>query len=339
MVTYTHNKSLAALSTFRMGGFARLYTTVTEVTDIPEIVAHAASLTIPLIIIGGGSNTLFPDGILDALVCRMEIGGTQIEEETEDAVKISVGAGVLWDTFVADMCTRGYSGIEALSSIPGSVGGTPIQNVGAYGQEVSQVIDTVHVYDKNEYVFKILTNKECQFTYRDSIFKHEPNRYIVVSVTFSLSKKTPQTPHYPGVEAYFQKHSILSPTLMQIRTAIVAIRADKLPDPREIASVGSFFKNPFITQGKADEIRALYPGAVLFPIDEHTYKIGAGWMIDSLGLKGYRDGNLGLYEHNALVVVNHGEVTREELRVFITDIQKRVYEKFGITIEPEPIWI
>lgn len=332
------NISLASYSTFRMGGTVRYFVELTDEEDIPEIVAYVKEKRIPLVVLGGGSNTLFMNDRLDALVLKIHIQGYRWDETGED-VEVTVGAGVVWDDFVEQSVLRGLSGIEALSRIPGTVGGTPVQNVGAYGQEVKDTIVSVRAYDTEKDELITFTSDMCAFSYRDSIFKHFPNRYIITAVTFKLSKKMPQTPNYPGVAKYFEEHGIQNPNLEDIRQAISAIRQTKLPDPQNIASVGSFFKNPFISREQAEELKSTYSNAVLFPIDEQTVKVGAGWLIDTLGLKGQTFGNLSLYPANALVIVNDGNATGEELKALVAHIRQLVKSTFGIDIEPEPLFV
>lgn len=333
------NIDLAQYSTFRMGGVARYFTEIVDQADIPEALTFARTKKIPIVILGGGSNTLFMSQTLNALVLKISIAGCVWQDDKDGQVIVTVGAGESWDAFVASSVDRGLAGIEALSLIPGTVGGTPVQNVGAYGQEVKDTIVSVFVYDTENDGFIILTNDQCQFSYRNSIFKQLPGRYIIVSVTFRLSKEDPRIPAYPGVERYFEENFINRPTLKDIRTAICAIRKTKLPDPEDIASVGSFFKNPFVSNDTAQKLKSRYPNAVLFPVDEHVTKIGAGWLIDSLGMKGQTFGNLMLYPSNALVVVNNGGATGKELKDFIVHIQKIVKETYDIELEPEPLFV
>lgn len=332
---------LAQFSTFRMGGTVSHFAHITSKEDLVEATQYAKNHNLNIFILGGGSNTLFCiDKELQALVLRIEISGFKIVEQENSRVVIYAGAGEDWDGIVAKTVELGYSGMEALSAIPGSVGGTPVQNVGAYGQETSNILISVEVYDLTDAVFKILTKTDCAFNYRDSIFKHAGHgRYIIVGVTYELSTLPPKVPNYPGVQAHFVEKNILQPTLLDIRNAVIAIRASKLPDPKLIASVGSFFKNPIISKQEADRVKETFPSIVVFLIDEHTSKVGAGSLIDTLGLKGKEFGNLQLYPHNALVIVNKGGATYQELQKLVSDIQKQVHDTFGINIEPEPVMV
>ncbi len=223
------NTNLALYSTFRMGGTVRYFVELTDEKDIPEIIRFAKEKQVPVVILGGGSNTLFMSEKLNALILKINVRGYVWQEEN-DAVLVTVGAGEIWDDFVEQSVLRGLSGIEALSLIPGTVGGTPVQNVGAYGQEVKNTIVSVRAYDIETAEIVIFTNDMCAFSYRDSVFKHFPNRYIITAVMFKLSKEMPQIPNYPGVAKYFEEHEIQNPTLKDIRKAICTIRQTKLPD-------------------------------------------------------------------------------------------------------------
>jgi UDP-N-acetylmuramate dehydrogenase len=337
MIQIEQNKALASLSTFRMGGMAAYFCSINAKEDVLEAYTFAREKGLPVVVLGGGSNTIFAEPeILKALVIQIAIPGYEfISDEL-----LKLGAGEEWDSVVMRTVEAGYSGMEALSAIPGSVGGTPVQNVGAYGQEVANLIDSLEAFDTTTNTFVTLSNSECKFAYRDSIFKQEAKgRYVIVSVTFKLSKAQPTAPNYPGVASYFEKQGIIEPTLFDIRNAIIEIRKSKLPDPKEIASVGSFFKNPFISTEAANALKSKFEKAVIFPVTETTSKVGAGWMIDSLGLKGKEFGNLMLYPGNAMVIVNKGGATPTELQNLVQDIQNKVREAYGVTIEPEPIFV
>lgn len=321
-----------------MGGVADFFAEITTEDELVVALAEANSRGLAVTVLGGGSNTLIKDEGVRGLVLRIAIQGSTVVSDDENTALVTFGAGVAWDSTVEFTVSKNLSGLEALSAIPGSVGGTPVQNVGAYGQEVKNVIESVRVYDREQEKFVQLSNEECKFTYRDSIFKHEgKNRYIITAVTFKLSHGAPTAPNYPGVSAYFTERNITKPTLIQIREAIIEIRKRKLPDPREIASVGSFFKNPFVTPEKAEALKEKFPKAVLFPTGNNQVKVGAGWLIDTLGWKGKEFGNLMLYPYNALVIVNKGGATYGELMELVQKIQVAIHDEFGIEIEPEPV--
>lgn len=323
---------LAPYTTFRMGPVAKYVIDIERTEDLTDAFAFINEHALPFFILGGGSNTIFTQNEFPGVVLRILIPGFAVKDEL-----VRIGAGEEWDQVVARTVGLGLSGIEALSAIPGSAGATPIQNVGAYGTEIADVLESVEVYDRATGKVKELSKDECGFSYRTSMFKHT-DAYVITAITLRLSKEKPQVPAYPGVAAYFNEHHITEPSLTDIREAIIAIRKTKLPDPKEIASVGSFFKNPIVEREVADRIRTEFPDAVIFETNG-GYKIGAGWLIDTLGLKGKSFGNLGLYSHNALVVTNNGEATYAELAEVIATIQEQVRSHFGINLEVEPTFI
>jgi UDP-N-acetylmuramate dehydrogenase len=331
---------LKDFSTMKLGGKTRFFAVAKNTDDVLEAIRFAKEKNISMHVLGGGSNTVFRDEAFPGLTLKIEIEGITKKQIDETNVLVSSGAGVAWDELVAYSVENGLSGIEALSSIPGSVGGTPVQNVGAYGQEVGDTIESVEVVDIVSGEIKILSNKDCAFSYRDSIFKNEARgRYIITEVVFKLSTLPPKTPHYPGVKEYFDKKGIETPTLFDICSAITEIRKNKLPDPREIASCGSFFKNPFVSEATYLKIKERYPGLKYFEMEDGTYKIPAGWILETLGYKGKIIGNFEFYSHNALVLVNKGGGDKEELEGLVKDVQEKVQKEFSILIEPEPVFM
>lgn len=337
------NIQLKDYTTFRMGGIARYFIEIDNSKDIEGALAYARAHDLPYIILGGGSNSIFPDdGVLYAVVIKIKNKGIWIESENDESVMLNVSAGVDWDDFVLYTIEHNFSGLEMLSAIPGSVGATPVQNVGAYGGEVATMIVQVACYDTQENTEVVLQKSDCDFSYRDSLFKKQKNRYIILAVTFKLQKlgdRKPEIPNYPGVKEYFEKKDIQNPTLIDIRNAITEIRWAKLPDPKVVASCGSFFKNPIVETSVAEKIKEAYPNAVIHDVGGGKSKIGAGWLIDTLGLKGKTFGNLSVYDKNALVLVNNGGATKGELVELVEYIQKKVFEKFGVHIEPEPVFV
>ncbi len=333
------NIDITNYTTFRLPVRARYFCVAKTIDDLTAGYQFGKEKSIPVIILGGGSNIIVKETKLDALVVKIEIDGFETTENG-DVVLIKAGSGMVWDALVEKTVAMGLSGIEAMSRIPGTVGATPIQNVGAYGQEIKDTLVSLEAYEIATGQVKTFTNAECAFAYRDSIFKHEAkDKYVITSVTLKLSKKPGTMPNYPGVKKYFEERGILTPTLAQIRAAIIAIRAVKLPDPREIASVGSFFKNPFVSKERYESIQSTHSNVVAFPLPDGNYKIGAGWLIDTLGLKGKTFGNLMLYPNNALVIVNTGRATYEELKNTVSQIKNNVHTVFNIELEQEPIEI
>lgn len=331
--------SLKHHTTFRMGPSTSYFIEIKTTSDLKEACSFAKNKNLPILVIGGGSNVLFKDEKeLDAVVLNIKIKGLKILEDTSEYSLIEIGAGEIWDEVVDFSVRQGLTGIECLSYIPGTAGATPVQNVGAYGQEISDTLVHLTAYEVSSGNMRTFTKEECGFGYRNSVFKQESkDKYVITSIVLKLSKNKPSIPSYPGVESYFRKHSINRPTLEQIRQAIIEIRKNKLPDPKNIASVGSFFKNPIILKSKSTDLQSKYKNIPVFSVDATHDKIAAGWLIDSLGLKGKEFGNLMIYENNALVIVNKGNATYTELTDLVKTIKNSVFQVYGIELEQEPI--
>lgn len=336
-------------STLKTGGVFRYFAIVNKIEDLNSLINFAKEKNINIFILGGGSNIVFRDGILNVLAVKIEIKGFEIVparphessgaggSEEPDHVDIKVGAGEIWDEFVSRTVDMGLSGLESLSLIPGTIGASPVQNIGAYGSEVKDTIQEVEVfYIETGKIFN-LSNKDCKFGYRDSIFKKDAKgKYIITAVTYRLSKSIPRLPDYPGIKSYFIENNINIPKLAQIREAIISIRQSKLPNPKEIPNVGSFFKNPIVKKIVAYKIKEEYPEAKFFPVDDSYTKIPAGWLIENAGLKGKSFGKVSVYDKNALVLINISDATCEDIISARDEIIKTVKDKFGIILEQEP---
>lgn len=325
------------LSTLKIGGQFRYFLRLEDKDDLPDICNFARNKDIKIFILGGGSNIIFSDIVLNVLALKMEIKGFYIINENDKYVDIKIGAGENWDNFVESVVFMGLSGVESLSAIPGTVGASPVQNIGAYGKEVKDTILEVEVFDIENNIFLNINNKDCKFGYRDSIFKNSmKGKYIIVSVSFRLNKNEPSIPNYPDILKYFSDKNISNPSLLQIRNAVIEIRKNKLPNPKECPNVGSFFKNPIVKEEIANSIKNEFPDVKLFWVDDNLKKISAGWLIDKSGLKGKSFGNISIYDKNALVLVNKGNATKDDLIKAKNEIVKIVQDKFGIILEQEP---
>jgi UDP-N-acetylmuramate dehydrogenase len=334
------NVEMKNYTTMGVGGSVRHFVHVEKKEDIEEAVALAKAEHLPIVVLGEGSNMIFPDEILNVVVLKIEISGFEVLNEDDTSVEIKIGAGENWDSVVARAVDMDYSGIEALSAIPGTTGATPFQNVGAYGQEIKNVIEFVDVYDTREEKFVTLSNAECKFEYRDSIFRSgEKGRYIIASLVLKLSKFPPNVPNYPGVKKYFEENGNSNPTLQEIRQAIIEIRANKLPDPKIIKNNGSFFKNPIVDTVVAQQIKEKYPDMTNYLAGENKTKLSAGWLIENCGLKGKDLGEMKIYENNALVLVNKGNANFADLEKAKDFVINEVKNKFGIILEPEPVFV
>ncbi len=328
------NISLKPHTTFKIGGEAKFFVKLKNISEIEKIITLKEEENLPIFILGGGSNIIVSDNKLNLIVVKNEILGKEIISEEKDFVIFKIGAGENWDDFVLYCVENNFSGLEALSLIPGTVGGAPIQNIGAYGEEVGNLIESVEVYDTLDKKFKNFSKKDCEFSYRDSIFKKNPNRYIVLYVLFKLFKnKEIKIPNYPGVKDFLNFSNV---TIKDIRETIIKIRSSKLPDPKIIPNVGSFFKNPIVSKIFFEELKEKYPDIKFFNSGDE-FKIPAGWLLEKAGLKGQSFEKISVYENNALVLVNKNDGTFEEVLKTKNEIIEKIKENFGITLEMEPV--
>jgi UDP-N-acetylmuramate dehydrogenase len=337
------NILLAPLTTIGIGGPARFFFRATTVDEIQEAMAWARHRACAVFVLGGGSNLLVSDDGFDGMVLHVDLRGVTVESQNAH-VMVKVAAGESWDGFVARAVKSGWAGIECLSGIPGSTGATPIQNVGAYGQEVSETIARVEAFDRETGRVVWFTNEECRFGYRSSLFKNvERERYIVVSVTFRLLRGGAAAVRYPELQRYVQEHAIAPDDLPAVRGAVIAIRRRKgmVLDPADpdTKSDGSFFMNPVISTAEYQEFARHAPEAPHFPSGADV-KLSAAWLIEHAGFqKGYTHGGVGLSTKHTLAVVNRGNGTAAEVVGLVKMIQERVREKFGVEIHPEPTFI
>jgi len=320
-------------STMRAGGTLAQLVTITTANDIPQAYAQAQAAGLPLRIVGGGSNTVFGDTDLPYFFAHMCIDGITIEQETETTATIACGAGVQWDTLVDWCVSRGYSGIELLSWIPGTVGAAPVQNIGAYGADFASVTDRIDFFDTTTKQFASYTKIECDFGYRMSIFKREPHQRIISKVVVTLSKNTPSLPTHPEVFAEINPNST-TPLLIQIRNAVIAVRTRKLPDPRVIPNCGSFFMNPVVHEEAVTRIQKEFADLPTYPAAGGT-KLSAGWLIEHAGYKGCVRGATGTHDRHALVIVNRGGATGSDIQAMANEIAEAVFNRFGIRLVPE----
>lgn len=328
--------SLKDYSTMRIGGKAHALTTVKSRGELTQAIAWAEERSLPILILGGGSNVIFSDGY-DGLVIINRIPGFEVLEDSPAGTTIRIGSGENWDEVVKKTVDMNLHGIEALSAIPGTAGATPVQNVGAYGAQISDTFVELEAYDTTTHQFATLTKADCNFSYRNSVFKSPLDRhYIITSITLRLTKDQPEPPFYASLETYLAEHHIAEYTVQTIRDAVVAIRAIKLPDPSVVANTGSFFKNPIISTEQAAEIIAKHPALTHWPMPDGRVKLAAGWLVEHAGLKGYANHGMKTYEHHALVLVNDHAKTYDDVAAFREEIVTRVKDAFGVTLEQEP---
>ncbi|MCK9351821.1 MAG: UDP-N-acetylmuramate dehydrogenase [Candidatus Paceibacterota bacterium] len=325
------NISLKDFTTFRTGGAARYFVRVKNVEDLKSALRFANKNKLPFFILGRGANVLVSDDGFFGVVIKMEIGGIQFINN-----RVIAGSGEDWDPFVAATVEHGLIGLENLSLIPGTVGASACGNIGAYGVEAKDLIFSVEALNTETMRMKKFSNKACAFGYRESFFKKaEGKKYIITKVSFDLGKKKLKT-DYKDVQEYFERKKIMEPTSKDLRNAIIEIRRQKLPSAAEVGTAGSFFKNPVVSKRKAEALKKEFPELPIYMSGDGTAKLSAGYLLDKIcGFKGYKKGNIGTWEKQALVIVNRGNSTTKEILQFAEEMKKTVKEKTGIELERE----
>ncbi len=326
------NQSLKNYNTFGIDAKAKEFIAVNAIDSLIEVVGSKKDL----FILGGGSNMLLTQDI-QKLVVHVNLKGRAIIEENEDFVIVKAQAGENWHEFVLWCIDQGFGGIENLSLIPGNVGTTPIQNIGAYGVEIKDTLFSCEALNRKTLQIETFTNAQCQFDYRESVFKNElKEQYIITAVLFQLTKKNHAvSTTYGAIETELSKQNIQNPTLKDVSNAVIAIRQSKLPDPKELGNSGSFFKNPIISKEAYEKAKALHPDMPHYVVSENSVKVPAGWLIEQAGFKGKRFGDAGVHKNQALVLVNYGTATGREVVALSQLIQQTILAQFGIAIEAE----
>ena len=333
MFEIKENISLKKYNTFGIDVKSRFFVECSSVNELSDFLNIYHKQQLPLMVLGGGSNVLFTKDF-DGYILRPFIKGIEVIEETSEDIKVRVGAGEDWDEFVGYCVERNWGGIENLSLIPGNVGTSPIQNIGAYGVEVKDVITEVETLEITTLNTHCFNNSECNFAYRNSIFKIDlKGKHIISYVTFNLKKQPVFKLDYGNLEKELESCNEIN--LKNIRQAVINIRNSKLPDPEEIGNSGSFFKNPVIESLKADKLKKQFVDMPSYIHGEGLIKLPAGWLIEKAGWKGKRIGDAGVHENQALVLVNYGKATGAEIHQLAKKIQKSVKEKFDIDLEME----
>ncbi len=329
---------LSAYSTMRLGGNAAYLCEITDRFEIARAITWAAERQLPIIMIGDGSNIVWRDEGFPGLVLVNRIKRFETFKEDDYNLYLTVGAGENWDSVVERAVSLGFSGLEELSLIPGTAGATPIQNVGAYGREIKDVLTTVEAFDRQQGSLVTIPGSECDFAYRTSRFKTtDRGRFLISAVTFHLVQKAPEPPFYDALQRYFTEHKITTYTPQVIRDAVIAIRSAKLPDPAVVANNGSFFYNPYISPEKLTQLSVAYPNIMYWP-DGDKVKVSAAWLVEQAGFKGAHDSNTGMgtWEKQPLILVNENAHNTQDLLNFKQKIVDAVKSKFGITLEQEP---
>ncbi|WP_432710590.1 UDP-N-acetylmuramate dehydrogenase [Pedobacter sp.] len=334
MPSIQENISLKPFNTFGIEVKAKYFVDIQSETELESLLKNPMIQEENLLILGGGSNVLFTKDFM-GLVIKISIPGINVTDDGDEAI-VTAGAGVVWNDFVQFCVQAQLAGVENLSLIPGTVGASPVQNIGAYGVELKDVFHSCRAYAIETGRSRVFQYEDCQFGYRDSIFKNElKGAYIITSVSFRLNKHAKINSQYGAIQAELQHRGITRPTIAAISQVVSDIRVSKLPDPATIGNAGSFFKNPIVPAAQLHDIASRYPGVIYYPVGKTHFKLAAGWLIESCGFKGIVEGQTGTWKNQALVLVNHGDATGEEVYSFSEKIIDTVCQKFGITLERE----
>ncbi|WP_432209202.1 UDP-N-acetylmuramate dehydrogenase [Acinetobacter variabilis] len=323
---------LKPFNTLNLEAIAAYYSLIQSTDDLIAALEFAEQQQLNVLILSGGSNMLLPEQI-DALVLHMDIQGIEILEGNEQHQCLRVGGGQVWHDFVLWTTEQKFYGLENLALIPGLVGASPVQNIGAYGVEVGEFIHAVEVYDRKLKKFDSIPASDCHFSYRHSIFKDDPTRYVITYVTFKLLKQANLKLNYGDLKAAVGDNL----TAENLQQQVIRIRQSKLPDPKEFPNVGSFFKNPIVNQQVFDQIAVHFPNLPHYPQANDQVKMAAGWLIDQAGWKGKQLGPVGMFHKQALVLVNYGHASLTDVRQTYSAVQQAVWDKFKIMLEPEPV--
>lgn len=328
------NLSLKPFNTFGISKNARFFTSVDSVESLREALNWAKNHGQKVLILGGGSNLLLTDDY-QGLVIKVELTGIQVITEEDTYLRVKVGAGEIWHDWVMYALDQNWAGMENLSLIPGTVGASPMQNIGAYGVEIKEVVESLEALNRTSLVVEQFSAEECKFGYRESVFKHElKDHYVITSVTFILKKKPEFRVDYGAIQEVLKEKGVTELTLRAVSDAVISIRQSKLPDPKEIGNAGSFFKNPSITIDQYAQLKLNHPNLPGYPNGEGV-KVPAGWLIEQAGWKGKRIGDVGVHAKQALVLVNYGTGDGQKIKALSEQIQQSVKEKFGINLSPE----
>lgn len=328
---------LRALNTFGVDATARRLVRVRSARDVRLLVDHPELGRAPKCVLGGGSNLLFTQDV-DAVVVKVEIAGMRVLEDDAHSTLIEVGAGESWHGVVEWTLDQGYAGLENLALIPGTAGAAPVQNIGAYGLELADRLESVDVVDFVTGRSATLPAAHCRLGYRDSVFKRElAGKSVITAIRLRLPKPWAPVTGYADVQRWLQRHNLTDPSPREVFDAVCAIRQSKLPDPSKLGNAGSFFKNPVVNRTIRNEILEEHPDIVSYPLEDGTYKLAAAWMIAACGWKGQSLGRAGVHEQQPLVLVNRGGASGTDILALAQAVQDSVQQKFGLRLEPEPV--
>jgi UDP-N-acetylmuramate dehydrogenase len=328
------NYLLKELNTFGISAYAKYFSEFNSTEEL-QVLLNNAEKQISTFILGGGSNVLFTKDF-DGYVLKNNVPGIEVVKEDEDDIFIKAGAGVNWHHFVKYCVNNNYAGVENLSLIPGNVGASPMQNIGAYGVEIKDVFYELEAFHLHEKVIQKFTSADCEFGYRESVFKKKfKNQFVILNVTYRLKKNPVFNISYGAIEHELERMKIEKLSIKAISDAVIRIRSSKLPEPKIIGNAGSFFKNPVINQDQFFQVQKTHPNILFYKQDDAHFKIPAGWLIEQCGWKGYRSGDAGCYEKQALVLVNYGNASGNEIFELSEKIKLSVRDQFGILLETE----
>ena len=331
----SENVLLRPYNTFGIAAQARYFASFSSADELQELLDSPPQPGLSNMILGGGSNVLFTRNF-DGILLKNEIKGITVVHEDDGYVYVKVGAGENWHGFVMDCIRNNRAGLENLSLIPGNVGASPMQNIGAYGVEIKDSFYELEAYHLQDHTTVVFNNADCQFGYRESVFKRQyKGQFAILSVTYRLSKHPKLNTSYGAIEEELKHMGVQDVTIQAISQAVINIRSSKLPNPAEIGNAGSFFKNPTVDAAKYASLKEAFPHIVAYPVADGQHKLAAGWMIEQCGWKGFREGDAGVHARQALVLVNYGNATGNEIYQLSQRVLDSVHEKFGVELERE----
>ena len=335
MVKIQENVNLKQLNTFGIEAYAKSFVEIGNTDDLKELIQNKTFLNSERLIVGGGSNLLFTKNF-DGIVIKNSLKGIKIIKEDEEFAEVQSAAGEVWHDFVMWCIDKNLGGLENLSLIPGCVGASPMQNIGAYGVEIKDVFSELEAVDLSTGKKQVFNKAQCKFGYRESVFKHElKNKFIITSVTFRLSKKPKVNTSYGAISSELESMGVSNPGIKEVSQAVINIRSSKLPDPKLIGNAGSFFKNPEVESSVFRNLKARFSGLVAYEMENGKYKLAAGWLIEKCGLKGHVSGQAAVHDKQALVLVNKGKASGGEIYSLSEYVLEAVFSKFGVKLERE----
>lgn len=331
----SENVLLRPFNTFGIAAQARYFASFSSADELQELLKSPPQQGLSHMILGGGSNVLFTRDF-DGIILKNEMKGISVVGEDDNYIYVKAGAGETWHNFVMDCIRNNRAGLENLSLIPGNVGASPMQNIGAYGVEIKDTFHELEAYHLHDHTVVKFNNADCQFGYRESVFKRQyKGQFAILSVTYRLSKHPKLNTSYGAIEEELKHMGVQDVNIQAISQAVINIRSSKLPDPAKIGNAGSFFKNPTVDADKHQTLKEAFPDIVAYPVDGGAFKLAAGWMIEQCGWKGFREGDAGVHARQALVLVNYGAATGNEIYHLSQRVLDSVQEKFGVELERE----